>query len=65
MFINNKLQKNKKYNIILKNKLHLFLVHIIQSKMEVTFPRIFVLLGPAPRDRDYHIGSNFWKFYLI
>jgi hypothetical protein len=23
------------------------------------------LLGPAPRDRDYHIGSNFWKFYLI
>jgi hypothetical protein len=24
------------------------------------------LLGPAPhRDRDYCIGSNFWKFYLI
>jgi hypothetical protein len=24
------------------------------------------LVGPCPhRDRDYHIGSNFWKFYLI
>jgi hypothetical protein len=24
------------------------------------------LLGPAPaRDKDYCIGSNFWKFYLI
>jgi hypothetical protein len=23
-------------------------------------------LGPCPhKDRDYHIGSNFWKFYLI
>jgi hypothetical protein len=23
-------------------------------------------VGPCPhRDRDYHIGSNFWKFYFI
>jgi len=23
-------------------------------------------VGPCPhRDRDYRIGSNFWKFYLI
>jgi len=23
-------------------------------------------VGPCPhRDRDYSIGSNFWKFYLI
>jgi hypothetical protein len=23
-------------------------------------------LGPAPhKDRDYSIGSNFWKFYLV
>jgi hypothetical protein len=25
-----------------------------------------VFIGPCPhRGRDYHIGSNFWKFYLI
>jgi hypothetical protein len=29
-------------------------------------PGILPLLGPAPkRNRDYRIGSNFWKFYLI
>ncbi len=23
-------------------------------------------VGPAPvGDKDYHIGSNFWKFYII
>ncbi len=26
----------------------------------------FPFVGPCPqRDKDYHIGSNFWKFYLI
>jgi hypothetical protein len=25
-----------------------------------------IFVGPCPqRDADYHIGSNFWKFYLI
>ncbi len=25
-----------------------------------------LFVGPCPqRDRDYPIGSNFWKFYLI
>jgi hypothetical protein len=28
--------------------------------------RIWAVIGPCPhRDRDYGIGSNFWKFYLI
>jgi hypothetical protein len=27
---------------------------------------LFVFVGPCPqRNRDYCIGSNFWKFYLI
>jgi hypothetical protein len=26
----------------------------------------FMFVGPCPhRDRDYHIGSNFWKFHII
>jgi hypothetical protein len=26
----------------------------------------YSFIGPCPyRDRDYRIGSNFWKFYLI
>jgi len=26
----------------------------------------FMFVGPCPhRERDYHIGSNFWKFYII
>jgi len=29
-------------------------------------PKICLFVGPCPhRDRDYHIRSNFWKFYLI
>jgi hypothetical protein len=45
-----------------------------QLSTSFNFPTILLILhyvsidgfvGPCPRDTDYGIGSNFWKFYLI
>jgi len=46
------------YNIYVLG--HPYDVSMKESCLFVSF------VGPCPhRDRDYHMGSNFWKFYLI
>jgi hypothetical protein len=48
-----------------KNWLFLALLFNLQESTSFSSPSL-ALLGPAPHsDRDYRIGSNFWKFYLI
>jgi len=37
----------------------------ISSSHQATDVQLVLLGLPPHRDRDYCIGSNFWKFYLI
>jgi hypothetical protein len=49
-------------------------LQFLQLSTSFNFPTILIILhyvsidgfvGQCPRDRDYCIGSNFWKFYII